>query len=109
MGGNMLGLVKKSRLDSVVSKLDYAVSKICMLKNENEDIWFSNGLLNDAVLKLSNENKILQTKLNDFMFVLDIMQYLLENKEDIRMEELVLNLIEQLADNPDWVLEFYGN
>jgi len=81
-------------------------SEIIKLKAENGDLWFSNNLLNTDFLNMSKELKDVKSRLGAYYFLFNVMDYLLEEKEDIRMEELICNLQEQLPDNPGWIKEF---
>ena len=48
----------------------------------------------------------LKNKVRTHMFVVNIEDFLLGNGHDVRMEELIVCLKEQLVDNPQWMDDF---
>ena len=66
----------------------------------------SNEIINELRLEnseLDKLNKELKKKIGAYNFLIDVENKLISEGHDIRMEELILNLENQLIDNPEWL------
>lgn len=99
-------LVKRSTLDKANNYIDTLQKEFDYVLEKYVNTELDKELLQldfDCTKRELEDTKI---ELSGYKLVSNVMQFLLEKKEDIRMEELMFNLIEQIHDNMNWVEEF---
>jgi len=110
---------KAYKIPKIYSFLGFKYCKVDEVKIMEQDLWTVLLEVSDLKKKLGSaigtidlQNYLIEDlnkykrKLSTYRTIFNIADYLYENSEDIRLEELILNLKEQIRDNPLWIKEF---
>jgi len=93
---------KVDEVNNTIGDLLDVLLEISRLKEKLRASVVTMDLLNYSIEEFEDYKE----KLLKYYLVFNIADYLYKNSEDIRMEELILNLEEQMLDNQQWVREF---